>query len=415
MTHEVDIAVVGAGPAGIAAGRRLAAAGASFLILEARDRPGGRTLTVVCEDHALDVGAGWLHSADESPLPALAEAAGVALDRTPPPWSAAARDRPMLEVDLSRAERADFRAAFTAFEARVEAAAAEPGDRPAADLFDPDCCWNARMDAVSGALNGVRFAEVSARDYAGYVDTGVDWRAIQGLGALIAGLGAGLPVVFGRPVRRIDRSGARLTLQTPAGDLTARAVIVTVPTALIADGTLRLDPAPDALLEAAEGLPLGLALKHHMAVTGAEDFPPESHIRGRADSADTGGYHLRPFGRPLIEAYFGGDIARQLEAEGPGAAHAFAEEELVSLLGSGMRRRLRPLSTSAWGEDPWSRGAFSYARPGRAGDRARLRTPVEDRLFLAGEATCARFYGTAHGAWLEGERAAGLALEAIAA
>ena len=415
MTHEVDIAVVGAGPAGIAAGRRLAAAGASFVVLEARDRVGGRTLTVSREDHPLDVGAGWLHAADENPLAALAEASGVTLDRTPPPWSAAAQDRPSLDVGVSRAERADFAAAFAAFEARVEAAAAGPDDLAAGDLFVPGDRGNARMDAVSGALNGARFAEVSARDYAGYTDSDIDWRVPAGLGTVVAGFAAGLPVALGRPVSRIDGRGPRLTLETPGGTVSARAVILTIPTALIADGTIRIDPAPEALLEAAEGLPLGLALKHHMAVTGAEDFPPESQLWGRADTADTGGYHLRPFGRPLIEAYLGGDIARQLEAEGPAAVHAFAEEELVALLGSAMRRRLRPLSTSAWGADPWARGAFSYARPGRAGDRARLRTPVEDRLFVAGEATCARFYGTAHGAWLEGERAAGLALEALAA
>jgi hypothetical protein len=88
-------------------------------------------------------------------------------------------------------------------------------------------------------------------------------------------------------------------------------------------------------------------------------------------------------------------------------------EDLVAILGSSFRRRASPAAISAWVTDPWSLGAYSYARPGRSGDRARLRAPVGGRLFIAGEATSERFYGTAHGAWLEGERAAGEALAAL--
>jgi len=78
-----------------------------------------------------------------------------------------------------------------------------------------------------------------------------------------------------------------------------------------------------------------------------------------------------------------------------------------------MRRRIEPLAVSMWGADPWSRGAYSHARPGAADARARLARAVENRIFLAGEATSADFYGTAHGAWLEGERAARQALRAL--
>lgn len=407
MSTEIDIAVIGAGPAGIAAARRIAPTRASLLVLEARDRTGGRTLTVEREGFGLDMGAGWLHSADENPLAAMAPQAGFEIDKTPPPWG-----RPAFNMGMSPAEQAEFGDAFDAFEARVEAVTE---DVPAGALFDPDCRWNGRMDAVSGALNGARFGQVSARDYAGYRDTGVNWRLPAGYGALIAALGQGLPVALNRPVTRIDRSGPRLRLETPQGAVLARAAILTVPTALIASEAIRIDPPAPALTEAAHGVPLGLAAKLHMNVAGAGDFPPDSQLWGRTDTAETAGYHLRPFGRPMIEAYFGADLAWALEAEGEAAFAAFAEDELVGLLGSNMRRRLQAVAVSMWGADPWSRGAYSYALPGRAGDRAGLATPIEDRLFVAGEASCARFYGTAHGAWLEGERAADLALRAVGA
>ncbi|RYF87955.1 MAG: FAD-dependent oxidoreductase, partial [Caulobacteraceae bacterium] len=157
----------------------------------------------------------------------------------------------------------------------------------------------------------------------------------------------------------------------------------------------------------------GLASKMHMTVRSAGDFPADSQLWGRRDTGDTGGYHLRPFDRPMIEGYYGADLARGLEAEGQDGFYAFAVEELVHLLGSDMRRRLAPVVATMWGADPWAQGAYSHALPGHAGDRRILKAPVENRIFLAGEATAEAFYGTAHGAWMEGERAAEAVLKAL--
>ena len=79
---------------------------------------------------------------------------------------------------------------------------------------------------------------------------------------------------------------------------------------------VRIEPPVPALLDAAAGVPLGLASKVHMTVTGAEDFPADSQLWTRSDTPQTGGYHLRPFGRAMIEGYFGADLAWGLEAEG---------------------------------------------------------------------------------------------------
>ncbi|WP_295707575.1 NAD(P)/FAD-dependent oxidoreductase [uncultured Brevundimonas sp.] len=416
LPAQVDVAVIGAGAAGIAAARRLTRPGLSLLVLEARDRVGGRAHMVPTRDpqgamHGLDLGCGWLHSAEDNVLAARVEAEGLTLDKTPPPWESQAFNH-----EMTPAEQAEFGQAFSDFEDRVAKAAQEGQDPPASDLFDPDCRWNARMDAISGALNGARFAEVSTIDYDAYRDTGVNWRVKEGYGRLVAGLARGIDptaLVLNCPVRSIDRSGALLRLETARGPLHARTVVLTTPTSLIASEAIRIDPPVPALLEAASGVPLGLASKLHMTVDGSEDFPPDSQLWGRRDTAETGGYHLRPFGRPMIEGYFGADLAWGLEAQGPAAFFDFAVDELVSLLGSDMRKRLRPVSASMWGADPWSRGAYSHALPGRAGDRARLSAPIENRIFIAGEATALDFYGTAHGAWTEGERAADQALAAL--
>ena len=410
LPSQVDVVVVGAGAAGIAAARRLMRPGLSLLVLEARDRIGGRAFTQRIEGEGLDMGCGWLHSADDTVLAGRVEAEGLTLDQTPPPWRSQAFDH-----EMTSADQAAFGEAFAAFDQRVAEAATRGEDRPASDFFDPDSRWNAHMDAISGALNGARFAQVSSLDYDAYGDTGVNWRVREGYGRLIARLGqAAAPVTATDcAVRRIDRSGPLLRLETSRGELTARIVILTTPNSLIANETVRIDPPVPALLEATAGVPLGLASKVHMTVRGAADFQPDTQLWTRTDTAQTGGYHLRPFGRPMIEAYFGADLAWGLEAEGPAALADFAVAELVSALGSDMRRRLQAVAVSGWGVDPWSQGAYSHALPGHAADRAKLRVSVEDRLFLAGEATAPVYYGTAHGAWMEGERAADAALSAL--
>jgi len=401
LPASAAVVVIGAGAAGIAAARRLVQAGVDILVLEARDRIGGRAHTIERDGHALDLGCGWLHSADENVLADQVEMQGLTLDRTPPPWESQA-----FNLGMTPAEQADFGRAFGDFEDRVAEAAGRGEDRACAELFDPDCRWNGRMDAISGALNGARFGEVSTQDYDAYRDTEVNWRVREGYGRLVAGLGVGLPVVRGCPVNCIDRSGLRLRLETARGVVEADKVVLTVPTRLLADEAVRIDPPVPDLLEAAASVPLGLASKLHMAVEGHEDFAADSQLWGRTDTAETAGYHLRPFGRPMIEAYFGGSLAWGLEAEGPDAFFAFAADELSELLGSSFRRRLRPVAATMWGADPWSGGAYSHVLPGRAGAREALARPIEDRLFLAGEATSIPFYGTAHGAWMEGERAA---------
>ncbi len=411
LPSYIDVAVIGAGAAGLSAARRLAKAGVTVAVLEARDRIGGRARTAIREGMPLDLGCGWLHSADRNVLCDLGRQAGFAIDETEPPWRKQA-----FNLGLTSEEQAEFSEAYAAFDERVAEAAKAGDDRAASHLFVPGDRWNARMDAISGALNGATFAEVSTLDYDAYEDTGINYRVVEGYGTLVAALGQDVPVVLDCAVTRIDRTGPRLLIETTRGTVEAQSLILTLPTSVLASEAVRFDPPLPDLIEAAAGAPLGLASKLHMAVQGSEDFPEDSQLWGRTDTAQTGGYHLRPFRRPVIEGYFGGDLAWGLEAEGEEAFFDFACSELANLLGSSFPKRLRPLSTSMWGAEPFSMGAYSHVLPAQGdrltGARARLRRSIEDRVFIAGEATSANFYGTAHGAWMEGVRAA---LEAITA
>jgi monoamine oxidase len=407
--HDVDIAIIGAGAAGLAAAEQVAASGRSGILLEARDRLGGRAHTIQSPVGPIDLGCEWLHSADENPLAAEVEALGLTIDKTPPPW-ANITDNPV----FSREERAEFGEAFMALDARLEAAARDGGpDRPASDLMDPENRWTPLLNAFSAFYNGAEFDQVSLHDYAAYEDTEVNWRVAEGYGTAIAGLGGKLTTRLSCPVTLIRHDGPRAELETPLGTISARAVIVCVPTAILATGSLRFLPALQGKLDAAAGLPLGLADKVFLSLDEPEMFAAETQLYSDPHVTATGAYHLRPLHKPMIEVFLGGAHARALEGQGPGAAAAFAVDGLVDAYGADIRTKVHVIAETHWAADPFAGGSYSHALPGHAGARAVLAAPVDQRLFFAGEACSPNFFSTAHGAWQTGQVAARAAIEAL--
>jgi monoamine oxidase len=397
---DVEIAIIGGGAAGLAAARRLHDAGVRCLIVEARERLGGRAFTLTDPaGHAIDLGCGWLHSADRNPWSEIARSQGRAIDKTPPPWR-----RPSLTYGFSAAERREYAQASHAFHERLDAAEQQP-DQPASALLEPGCRWNNLIIAINTFVSGAELPQVSAHDLARYEDTGVNWRVADGLGTLVSSYAANVPVALGCPVQRIDRSDRRLRIETAKGVITADQAIVAVPTSALADEQLFV-PALPQKVEAALALPLGLDDKLFLSLDRAEEFEKESRMFGRTDRAGTGAYHFRPFDRPQIEAYFGGTLARELEAAGEAAFFDFAASELTALLGADFAKRIKPIRVHRWDADPFARGSYSFARPGKADERAMLAAPVENRLFFAGEACSRNDYSTVHGAFFAGMAAA---------
>src|SRR5215471_4214973 len=402
LPSSVDVAIIGAGAAGLGAAHALKDSGLSVIVLEARDRVGGRAWTVQASPEVtFDVGCGWLHSADRNCFVGIAERLNFEINKDLPPWG----DRAFGDVFPER-EREDFGREIDQFYDRVSEAAQDGEDAPADLYLEPGNRWNPMINAVSTYVNGCELDRVSILDMDAYEDTYFNWRVRAGYGALIAAYGASCPVALNCNVTLIDHSGRRIRLETSRGTLTADRVIVTVPTNLIADEAIRFSPPLPAKVDAAAGLPLGVDDKVMLALSEPEALPKDGNLRGLTFRTEMGTYHLRPFGQPCIEGFFGGRHAKALEDAGEGAFAAAAIDEITWYLGNDFRRKLSPLKESRWAHDPFARGAYSHALPGHADKRAVLAAPVDDRLFFAGEATSANFFSTAHGARDSGERAA---------
>ena len=140
-------------------------------------------------------------------------------------------------------------------------------------------------------------------DYDAYVDTGVNWRIKEGNGAAIAAVAASIVPRFECAVTAIDHRHVPVRLETQQGPVSARAVIVTVPTSLLAKERIAFSPPLPDKAEAAAGLRLGTAEKAFFLLAQPEEFPVEGHLFGRIDQTAT---------VPIIHAAFRPSLCRSL-------------------------------------------------------------------------------------------------------
>ncbi|MEO8061234.1 MAG: NAD(P)/FAD-dependent oxidoreductase [Pseudomonadota bacterium] len=402
MSGRFDVVIVGAGVAGIGAARRLAQTRLSTLVLEAGPRCGGRAWTRQIAGLNLDLGCGWFHSAERNPWVALAESLGLGVDRSVAKWGVQYRD-----LGFSKESQAAAREAFGAWMQELERS--PPPSDCAADALPEGGEWTNYIRIIGGFISGASLERLSVADYLAYDEASSknNWRTPAGFGAVVAqSFPAAVALRLGTPVESVSLDESGVTLATQAGAVHARAVILTVSTAVLAGEHLKLPAELAPWRAAAARLPLGRNEKLFFEIVGDSPFAPESQVLGNPRDARSGSYYIRPLGSHVIEGFFGAEGARMVEESGSEAAFDFAIEQLCALFGSDIRAALRPLAASNWTQMNYIGGAYSYALPGHAAARKTLAMPFDSRVFFAGEATSARDFSTAHGAYESGVRAA---------
>jgi len=425
--RELPVLVVGAGVAGLSAARALQDAGAEVVVLEARERIGGRTWTRDVGGARVEEGAMFVHGVVDNPLVELCDALGLAWRPRPfsgpsPVYDAAAgevveggtlraamwtqrfeQELPALEAALpADASVAD------AIEAFLDAQELSEGERRLASFALAQLLVELYEAGPPGLLSLREYVHSEYRELAGG-----DQMLEGGYSALVQALAEGLDVRLGEPVHRIRHGADGVTATTPSGELRGSHAIVTVPLGVLKAGAIEFEPAlPGWKLAAVERLDPGNLEK--VVLRFDEPFWREGgastsilYVAERPGDYPAFLDQTDSAGAPVLVGLIGGQSARDLLARR-------SDEEIVQGALEALRDVFGPAVpapratlVTRWLSDPWSRGSYSYLPVGSSADDMRaLGEPVGERLLFAGEASVPEFYGTVHAALVSGLREA---------
>lgn len=419
------VIVIGAGVAGLGAARTLQASGYQVTVIEARDRIGGRVWTDRSLGHAIDLGAGWIHGVTGNPIAALAQAAGVA---TVAHSDSRGDDFGTTGAALTSAEVARIDALTSTITAGITAGQSAASDQSLRATIEAAVGWSslgtadrAFVDYIVNTTYEHEYAAMAETLSTWYFDDdsaygGADHVFPDGYGAIPDYLATGLDIRLGHAVTAVNVAGATATVQATVAGATAPAtfeadrVIVTLPLGVLKAGTVIFSPAlPSAHVAAITALGFGILDKCVL------EFPSSfwgtsvdwiEHVASRRGEWVDWISLVRQTGRPILVGFNAAQQAVDLEAQSDDVIVAAAMDVLRTMYGSAIPT---PIATrvTRWGTDPYALGSYSSNALGsKPAMRDTLATPIGGRLFFAGEATSRTYFGTVHGAYLSGLRAA---------
>jgi monoamine oxidase len=413
------VLVVGAGIAGLGAAERLAKAGATVTVIEARDRIGGRTHTShLWPDLPVDMGASWIHGTTGNPVTDLAREVGLRI--TPTSYDRSVTfDHMGRQVDFTGPAERTLKMLDRARDA-VEGLGADVS-LEAAVTAHPD--WHALTPddrAVSRLAINTRIEHEYAGDWAElsawHFDDGVDFPGDEavvtpGFGPILTQLAQGLDIRLGAPVTAIAPSGKGVTVTTAKGLHHADCVIVTLPLGVLQSGSVQFaEPLQSRRQRAIDGLGMGLLNKCVLRF-GRAFWPPDADWIDYLSPAETlwadWTSHLRATGQPLIAGFNAARTAEAVEALDDRATTAAAMDALRAMFGTGVPDPAGA-QVSRWRQDPFACGSYSFVAAGTSAQdrKALFGADWDARLHFAGEATSHGQPATVHGALMTGRAAA---------
>ncbi|KAL9357794.1 hypothetical protein Peur_051047 [Populus x canadensis] len=430
-TRSPSVIVIGGGIAGVAAARALHDASIQVVLLESRDRLGGRVHTDFSLGFPVDLGASWLHGVcKENPLAPLIGRLGLPLYRTSGDNSVLydhdlesyalydmdgnqvpqelvtkvgeAFENILKETDKVRLENNEDMSILRAFSIVFERRPDLRLEGLAHKVLQWYLCrmegWFA-ADSETISLKGWDQEELLP---------GGHGLMVRGYLPVINTLAKGLDIRLGHRVTKIVRhyNGVKVTVED-GRTFMADAAVVAIPLGVLKSKTIMFEPKlPDWKEEAIKDL--GVGIENKIVLNFEQVFWPKVEFLGVVAETSYGcSYFLnlhKATGHPVLVYMPAGKLARDIEKMSDEAAANFAFMQLKKILPDASA----PIQylVSRWGSDINSLGSYSYDTVGKPHELyERLRIPV-DNLFFAGEATSVSYPGSVHGAFSTGLMAA---------
>jgi monoamine oxidase len=423
------IAIVGAGAAGLMAARALGQRGLDVVVLEARDRIGGRAWTLVHPGvrAPVELGPEFIQGKDRPPISDLLTEARI----------------PDIEVGESvwcyrngciEALGDEFDAAAELIKRFQRSAGTDESVEHFLRHFEDQPSMSEAITAVRAMVNGFDAADPAIASMTAIVE---EWSGSAGVRAGASRPIGGYGPLLAHVAAVLDRSRVRFALQTIVEEIRwepghvsivarrlnerqtieARAVIVTVPVGVLqsergVDGNIRFTPdLPQSLTSALSLMSMGPVQKIILQFDtpfweDLEDgrFADISFIRAK-DCAFPAMWTMFPAHYPIFTLWAGGRDAQRFSSHEAAVSEAVAQ--MRRIFGNEVDRRLEATFSHDWTSDPFSRGAYSYLHTDGTHAREQLGVPIEGTLFLAGEGTASiALAGTVIGAMQSGLDAA---------
>ncbi len=418
--RNAEVLVIGAGMSGLAAARTLADKGVSVIVLEARDRIGGRTWTDSSLGLPLDLGASWIHGITGNPITKLAKEFNA--DTAPTDYE----NGILFDTDGSEVSDSEYAEIEDLFESIYEEVAAMQEDT------DDDMSLQQAFDEVL-AERDLTEDEIRKLEFYVHQETALEYGADpadlslwewdqdevfggkdvvfpDGYSQITNGLAQGLDIRLNEKVIRISYGADGVEVETSSGVFGGEKAIVTLPLGVLKQASVKFEPSLPASKHAAiDRLAMGVLNKVYLKfpeIFWNEEIENFGYLGETLGEWSDWMSFVTYEDAPVLMAFHGGEKGFAIEELSDDAIIAGAMKTLRVIYGDAIPEPEGYIITR-WGKDPYSFGAYSHIPPFASGDDFdALFEPVDDVLYFAGEATSREYPATQHGAYLTGVAAA---------
>lgn len=425
-----DAIIIGAGMAGLGAARELQKAGRHFLVLEARDRVGGRIWTDRSWGLPLDLGASWIHGVKQNPVTQLANDFKIKILPTNTENLTLTRYDSLSLYDwegkkLNKSEILRLKRRLEDLEIFV---------KNAQDNLDRDVSY---QSLIKKFINLQHFEERELRIFKYAVSAAVEYEYAEdasklsllefgrdepfpghevvfpeGYDQIPVSLAKDLPISLNQEVKKIFYHRQPVEVVTQLGTYKTRCVIVTLPLGVLkAEPKLFYPILPRPKEKAIRRLRMGLLNKVYLRFE-RPFWDIDSEVIGYIPTAKLSWIefinYYKYIQQPILAAFNAGSRAREISTWPKEKVIESIMQVLKHIYGKEIPEPTASIITD-WDNDPYARGSYSYIPLGVKGKECViLAEPISDCIFFAGEATDDKTLSTVHGAYLSGIKAAKL-------